>query len=155
MDKRIIGRSVRAAAAILTLSLAAACVTEPEDDHGDHAEPDGLVIRLGGTELVVVDEQTVTGELTVQAGQETAHLSVAFVDHDGDPVDTDGDYFLQVTVADGTVAEFDQDMPGEFGGHFVGLAAGTTTLTFSLMHGEVGTGHADYISPAITGTVTP
>jgi hypothetical protein len=79
-----------------------------------------------------------------------------FVDIDGDELTPDAtEYFMQVTVLDDAVADWEQDMPGEFGGHLHGEAAGSTTLTFSLMHGQVGTGHPDYISPAITATITP
>jgi hypothetical protein len=47
-----------------------------------------------------------------------------------------------VEVEDESIAEFEQDTPGEFGGHLHGLQVGSTTLTFFLMHGAVGSGHA-------------
>lgn len=154
--KRMFSRKIlRVFTAIGALSFVVACgeTTEPHGD--DHAEPDGLIIRQGSTVLVEVLQQTVTGSLTVQEGQETTHLTVVFVDIDGDEITPDpSEFYMQVTVTDDAVAEFEQDTPGEFGGHFHGVAEGQTTLTFSLMHGQVGTGHPDYISPAITGTVT-
>lgn len=149
-------KSMIAFAAIALLGITTACTDSTEPNGDEHAEADGLIIREGSTVLVEVLEQNVTGSLSVQEGQETAHLSVVFVDIDGDEITLDpADYFMQVTVADGAVAVFEQDTPGEFAGHFQGLSAGQTTLTFSVVHGQVGAGHADYISPAITGTVTP
>ena len=54
-----------------------------------------------------------------------------------------------VTIGDETVAEWEQDEAGEFGGHLKGIAAGATTATFELMHGAIGSAsaHADYRSP--------
>ena len=58
----------------------------------------------------------------------------------------DEDFHLQVEVADESIAEFEQDTPGEFGGHLHGEAAGETEVVFSLMHGPVGAGHADFVT---------
>ena len=139
---------------ILLLGFTMGCSDATSFDDDGHAEPDGLVIRQGSTVLVEITEQSVSGMLTVQNGLETAHLTVEFTDHDGDVITVDeSEFYLEVTVADSTVADFHQDTPGEFGGHFEGLAVGSTTMTFSLMHGQVDTGHPDYISPAVTGTV--
>ena len=57
--------------------------------------------------------------------------------------------YLEVDVADEAVAEFEQDTPGEFGGHAHGVAVGVTTMTFKLMHGAVGSGHSDFTAAAI------
>ena len=64
----------------------------------------------------------------------------------GPPID-DGfyyDFHLGVEIGAASVAGFDQDSPGAFGGVLRGVAAGDTDITFSLVHGEVGTGHADF-----------
>ena len=58
----------------------------------------------------------------------------------------DADYYLEVDVEDESIAEFEQDTPGEFGGHLHGGAEGDTEITFSLMHGTVGSGHADFVT---------
>ena len=53
---------------------------------------------------------------------------------------------LGLRVEDPTIAEFEQDTPGEFGGHLHGEAVGETDVRFMLMHGAIGSGHADLIT---------
>ena len=77
-----------------------------------------------------------TGELEVEPGEETGHISVRFVDHDGMAVELDDDFYLEVEVEDESIAEFEQDTPGEFGGHLHGGAEGDTDIVFRLMHGS-------------------
>ena len=50
----------------------------------DHADAEGLILRLNGQTIASYDEGTWTGELEVTVGQETAHIDVIFIDHDGD-----------------------------------------------------------------------
>ena len=130
-----------------TLALAACeSSTEPEEEHGDEVE--GVVLVLSGQTLATYDGDagSWTGELEVEPGEETAHISVRFVDHEGTAVELDDDFYLEVNVEDESVAEFEQDTPGEFGGHLHGQAEGDTEITFSLMHGSVGSGHADFVT---------
>ena len=130
-----------------TLALAACeSTTEPEEEHGDEVE--GVVLVLSGQTLATYDGDagSWTGELEVEPGEETAHISVRFVDHEGNAVELDDDFYLEVNVEDESVAEFEQDTPGEFGGHLHGQAEGDTEITFSLMHGSVGSGHADFVT---------
>lgn len=144
-----------AALALLTAVAVGACDDDPTSPGEEHQEPAGVRITLSGVTLVTVQGNTVTGTLTVAAGQETAHMSVVFLDDDGDPITTDDEEFLEVEIADETVAEFEQDTPGEFGGHLHGVTAGTTTAKFRLMHGTVGgSAHADYVSPDVTVVIT-
>ncbi|MBT8337115.1 MAG: hypothetical protein KJO11_10960 [Gemmatimonadetes bacterium] len=141
-----------AALALVTSLVLGACDDDPVGVEEDHQDPVGLVVTAGGVDLVTVQGATVTGTLTIPAGQETAHLDVEFFDDDGDRfVPEDEDEWLMVTIANGTVAEWEQDEPGEFGGHLKGLAAGATTATFEIMHGQLGSAsaHADYRSPTI------
>lgn len=144
----------------LALSLAgavsvAACGDDPTGVD-DHAEPEGIVLRLSGQVVASYDGDSGswTGELTVRAGQETAHFDVVFVDHDGDPVELEDDTYLEVDIANEAVAGWEQDTPGEFGGHLHGEAVGNTTAVFKLMHGSVGSGHADFVSAPVTVRVT-
>ena len=141
--------SILAMTGVLALG---ACDDDPVGVDDDHLEPVGLVISAGGVDLVTVNGATVTGSLTVDAGQETAHLDVEFLAENGVRfTPEDADEWLRVTMADPAVAGWEQDVPGEFGGHLHGESAGTTTAVFDLMHGAVGstTAHADYTSPAI------
>jgi len=120
---------------------------EPMDDF--HAEEvEGVTLSLSGQTVAAYDghDGAWTGELEVEPGEETAHINVQFTDHDGHAVPLGDDFYLRVDVANESVAEFEQDTPGEFGGHLHGVAEGDTELTFSLMHGAVGSGHADFVT---------
>ena len=135
--------------AALTLVLAACeSSTEPDDDH---AEPEGVELVLGGRVIAEYQGETQRwiGELEVDVGEETAHIAVRFVDHDGDAIPLDEDLYLEVEVEDESIAEFEQDTPGEFGGHLHGVAEGETGVTFRLMHGTVGSGHADFVTTPV------
>ena len=137
----------------------AACgdgTTEPMDD--DHAEEvEGVVLVMSGQTIASYDghDGTWTGELEVAPGEESAHIAVRFVDHDGEAVVLDDDYYLEVEVADESIAEFEQDTPGEFGGHVHGHAVGETEAVFMLKHGAVGAGHADFVTAPVHIHVDP
>ena len=143
--------------AVVALSMSAAvglvaCGDDPvsvEEEHGDGVE--GVQLWLSGAMIASYDGDTQawTGELEVDVGQETAHIDVRFVDHDGTEVEMDSDYSLEVDVEDEAIAEFEQDTPGEFGGHLHGVSEGETDVVFKLMHGAVGSGHADFVTTAV------
>lgn len=139
------------ALALLTALAVGACDDDPTSPGDDHHEPAGVRVTMNGATLVTVQGQQITGSLTVAEGEETAHMSVVFLDDEGDPISPDDDEFLEVEVTAESVAEFEQDTPGEFGGHLHGVAAGATTIRFRLMHGQVGSpsAHSDYDSPLI------
>ncbi len=147
MKKLIHRQTLGLAAMILVLGACSDDPMEPEE----HAEPEGVELILGGSVIASYDgdTQTWTGELEVDEGEETAHITVRFVDHDGDPIPIDDDLYLEVDIEDESIAEFEQDTPGEFGGHLHGHMEGETDVTFKLMHGEVGSGHADFITEPV------
>ena len=122
--------------------------TEPEEEH---YEPEGVELVMGGLVIASYDGETQrwTGELEVDEGEETPHIAVRFVDHDGDPIPLEADTYLEVDIEDTSIAEWEQDTPGEFGGHLHGHAAGETDVTFMLMHGAVGSGHADFVTTPV------
>ena len=72
------------------LFLAACGGDDPMDpDHDDHAgEVEGVTLSLSGQTVASYDGDSGawTGELEVEPGEETAHISVQFVDHDGHAV---------------------------------------------------------------------
>lgn len=137
--------------AAITLVAAAGCNDDATGPDDDHAEPVAVQIRLGGQVVASATPTSSTGTLTIAAGEESAHYSVVFVDEDGDALSPDDEEFLEVVIANSSLAEWEQDTPGEFGGHLHGEAAGTTTAVFRLMHGAVGSSsaHADFISTGI------
>lgn len=129
---------------------AAACSDDPVGPD-EHAEPVEVRLTLGGVEIASATQSTATGAIDLEAGQETGHITVEYLDQDGDVIDLHGEeFYLEVDVLDESVAEFEQDTPGEFGGHAHGIAEGETLLTFKLMHGSVGTGHPDFTPKEIT-----
>ncbi|HEX6038465.1 hypothetical protein [Longimicrobium sp.] len=143
----------RAALVLFATAALAACDgdgTGP-DDH-DHEEAVGMVItdQNDATLVSVNAARQVTGSLTVAAGA-ARHLSVWFVAEDGDRFQiepTDDEHSLDWTVANEAVAVIDSH-----GDHMDldGVAAGSTTVVFHILHGN----HSDYDSPAIPITVTP
>ena len=128
-----------------------ACSDDPVglDDHEEDVE--GVELVLNGAVIASYDgeSRTWTGEMDVNEGEETAHVTVRFVDHDGDAITLDDDTYLEVDIEDETIAGFEQDTPGEFGGRVVGILAGETEAIFKLMHGAVGSGHADFETTAV------
>lgn len=129
--------------------------TGVDDDHSEDVE--GFVLTLNGAELARYDGETRTwsNPVSIEVGEETDHIDVELVDEDGDVVAPEADTYLEVLVGDESIAEFEQDTPGEFGGHIHGETAGSTTMEFRLMHGAVGSGHSDFSSADLVVTVTP
>lgn len=116
-----------------------------EEEHGEAAQ---VQLVMNGTVIATFTFETNSwvGEMDVEEGEETPHIDVNFVDEDGDVIAFDSDFYLEVEVEDPTIADFEQDTPGEFGGHLHGETAGETDVRFSLMHGAIGSGHADLIT---------
>lgn len=140
------GTSLAAFLATFVLLLGACSESPVEPD--DHAEPEGVHLVMNGQVIASYDgdSQSWTGEMEVAVGEETPHITVRFVDHDGDEIPIDDELYLEVEVTDESIAEFEQDTPGEFGGHLHGEREGETGVSFKLMHGAVGSGHADFVT---------
>lgn len=145
--KKLMSRAALVLAATFALG---ACEDSTGSDDDEHEEAAGLVIldQNDATLVSVNAARQVTGSLTVPAGQ-ARHLEVWFVAEDGDRFQPDGDeHTLDWTVANESIAVIDAH-----GDHMDldGVAAGSTTVVFSILHGN----HSDYDSPAIPITVTP
>ena len=152
--KKLISRKAWLAFPLVAVLALGACDDDPVGLEEEHAEPHGLVVSMSGQVLATYDMDAGWSEvLGVVEGAETPHLDVVFVDEAGDPIELEEDTYLEVVVSDGTVAAWEQDSPGEFGGHLVGVSAGQTTAVFQLMHGAVGSGHADFVTAEVTITV--
>lgn len=119
----------------------------------EHGEAASLQLVMNAQVIATFDftTRTWTGEMEVDAGTETPHIDVDFLDEDGDVIDftSDPDHYLEVEVEDETIAMFEQDTPGEFGGHLHGESVGETNVVFMLMHGAVGSGHVDLETAAV------
>ena len=135
-------------AALLAITMAA-CSDPVEPPM--HAEPAGAELVMGGAVIASYNgaTRTWTGELEVEVGEETPHITVRFVDADGDALTFDDDFYLEVDIEDTSIADFEQDTPGEFGGHLHGEMEGETDVTFKLMHGQVGSGHSDFTTAPV------
>src|SRR5690606_11961098 len=85
----------------MVLAGAIGACSNPVQHDDEHAEPEGIVIRAGATELVRVEGidpgGVVTGALSVAVGAESPDLTVSFIDHDGDDITLHADeYWLEV-----------------------------------------------------------
>jgi hypothetical protein len=143
-------------AAVLLAVVVGAC-NNPVS-HEDHAEPDGIVLRAGATEVIRVNDDGVTGALTVVAGAQSPELSVVYIDHDGDDLTLDpAEFWVSVSSANSATATWQATAAEGFTGRVTGHAAGATTLTFVLYHGPAGGGHPEdggtYVVP-VTVTAT-
>ncbi len=138
--------SIRNGAFVLATAGAVALGACSDDPVGldDHEEAEGVELVLNGEVVATYEEGVWTGELEVVEGEETALITVRFIDHDGEAIVPDDDSYLEVEIGDETVAEFVQATPGEFSGRLQGVAAGDTYAVVRLMHGAVGTGHPDF-----------
>ena len=67
----------------------------------------------------------------------------------------DDDVYLEVEITNDSIAEFEQHTPGEFDGRLHRHAEGETEAVFMLMHGDVGTGHADFVTAPLYVKVEP
>lgn len=146
--RNLLTRTALVLAATVTLGACDDDGTGPEE----HQEARGMVItdQNNNTLVTVNASRQVTGSLTVARGA-ARHLEVYFVDEDGDRFqleDGDDEFTLEVDVANPSIAAIDSH-----GDHMdlEGLAAGTTTAEFKIMHGN----HPDYESGNIPITVTP
>lgn len=141
--KKLIGSDLAAVAALVCALALAACGTDPVEEHPEAVK---VELRLSGQVIAsyVASTATWTGELEVDEGEETAHISVRFLDED-DKVISGDDVSLKVEVEDESIAEFEQDTPGEFGGHLHGKSEGETDVTFALLHND----HEEFVTKPV------
>tara|TARA_Y100001970_G_scaffold144444_1_gene177392 strand:- start:6825 stop:7373 length:549 start_codon:yes stop_codon:yes gene_type:complete len=134
----------------------------------DHVDAEGFVLEVGETVVYREFEGEITvNELTMAVGA-MIEVSVHLLDHDGNEIEHDDEEEeeaegLTFDVVDTSIISVEAEEHEEDGddghdheGHelgfeLTGLAEGTTTFTFSVMHD----GHADYTSLPISVTITP
>ena len=128
-------------------------ITEPFEVHvhgpADADAVEGVQLVMGEETIATYDAHTEmwSGDhdhFEIDEGETSGHIDVHFVDHDGDALEFGDDYYLEVESQDPDIATYIQDDPGGFAIHIRGVAAGETGLVFKLMHGAVGSGHADF-----------
>ncbi len=130
--------------AALTLTFMTSC--DDDDDHhvdDEHFEAVGLVISVDGTEVLRLQDNMITGSLTLNV-DDAVDYSVQFILEDGDIEIPHGDEVLELSI------EVDDDSRAEVSGidseaysfTLSGKQEGSADLTVSLLH----EGHADYVS---------
>lgn len=130
-------RTAAAAAVLLTL---AGCDNPVSQEV--HTEATGIVLLLGGNEVVRVSEGVVSGGVAMTAGTQTGMLTVRFLDAEGHETEPRSGYFLEVESSAPAVATWVPESPGAFTGRIAALAVGTAQLEFRYMHGRVGSANA-------------
>ena len=141
--------------------IASSCDDHNHDEEG-HTDAEGFIFEdANGNEIYRQLEGEITGSIALNVDG-ILELSVHFLDHDGNEIEhEDGEHeqdelSFEITNSDviSIVAEDHEDEGGDNHEHelafeLVGMSSGTTTFTFSLMHGD----HADYVSLPISVTV--
>ncbi len=130
--KKLIGSDLAAVAAMVCALALAACGTDPDDDHPEAVKVE-LVISGRVEATYTASSATWTGELEVDEGEETAHITVRFLEEDGTVIEGD-EVGLKVEIEDESIAEWEQE--GDFGGHLHGKSEGETDVTFILLHND-------------------
>ena len=134
----------------LIMSGLVACSNPAEDEDEEHAEVEGLVLVLGGEEVVRVEDAEVTGALTVEAGETTSDITVEFLDEDGNEVhveDLDEELSLNVDIRGSEIVTVAST--GQWMFTLKGDEAGDTAIRVQLLHDD----HADFTTPNISVTV--
>lgn len=116
-----------------------------EEEHEDF--PVGIVLKMNGEEIVRYENGSASGSIEVAEGEETALISIYFLAEDGDEFQPDEpEHSLSWVIEDESVAEVERHAEdGKWSFHVVGLASGSTTVTFQLLHGD----HSDFEASGI------
>jgi hypothetical protein len=149
---RVVRFLSQAVLVVLLAGMVAACKKNPVNPDDDHADAEGLVLRMNGVDIVTVKEGQVSGSISVKVGEETDHIAVYFLDDHNDRFQPTGkDYSLGWALGDETVAGVYRDPGEEWEIHIVGKKVGQTTIEIRLLH----VGHVDFRTPPIPINVTP
>lgn len=128
-----------------------------EHDPTAHGEPIGIILKdeETGNVLVTINNQdsTITGSITLAAGDTTDHIEVVFFDENNVEFEPEvPDHSINIISADMNVAGITGLEPGEpFAFKVNGVNAGSTTLSIELLH----EGNVEDTFDGIPVTVTP
>ncbi|MEX0845262.1 MAG: hypothetical protein WD022_08260 [Balneolaceae bacterium] len=136
-------------ASIFLIAFAAACSNSASDDHEEHSDPEGFVLKMNGQNIVTqTPGGTLTGEFELEPGQETDLITLYFLDADGDEFrPTEDEYTLGYEFEDTGIAEFEQHAEdGKWSFHLhAEEVEDSTNLRLMLMHN----GHSDFTTQDI------
>lgn len=123
--------------------LFAACGDSPTEN-GEHHEPVMVTVELEGSSVAtftVATNSWGSGHIDEDVGNH-GPLVVKFISEDGDVI-VEEDAYLDIVSGDASIAAWSPNTPGGYEGSLVAQSEGETTWTIRLMHGAVGSGHAD------------
>jgi len=135
----------------LSFLLIAGCSEDDNPvDQGDspHLEANGVMLISNNDTLVTAataNDADVVGEIHVYEGEETADISVRFLNDEGEwisPDPEDQDHSMEIIIGNGDMIEAHVH-DWEF--HIGGLEEGETWIRVRVLHGD----HADYLSPRL------
>ena len=127
---------------LLITGLFAACSNSTGSEE-EHNEPEGFRLKMNGQTVVEqLPDADLTGEFELEPGEETALITIFFIDHDGDEFQPDEpEYSLGAEFEEDGIAEFEQHAEdGKWSFHIHAESEGITDLTLMLMHN----GHSDF-----------
>lgn len=147
--------TVRISIVLLCAALAtvfiSSCSDNPVDKPSEaHVEAFGLVIYNSGAEIVRYQNGTVTGEIEAIEGEDTALLTVRFLDESGNVISSDklagNEHTLHWEIKNTAIADVEQhNDDGKWNFHIEGKEVGQTTVKIILFHND----HADFTSKEI------
>jgi len=126
---------------------------DPVAPHEEHFEAIGTVIYDGtGAEIFRILRGVTNDTLFAKVGVLSDHYDVKFINDDEQVVNPpdDDDLSMGIDITDPNLLEIEQDEPGEFEFHLMGVAEGLTTIEIKILHGN----HADYRSGLIPVKIT-
>lgn len=131
-------------AGLVTLS---ACNNPASSEEEEHPAPVGAVLKMNGDEIARSDQSGVTGQIEVNAGEETTLISIFFLDDDGNEFQPDDpELSLNWRDIDTAIADVEQHTEdGKWAFHIHGEAQGNTSVVFQLFHD----GHSDFDTKSI------
>lgn len=122
--------------------LIAGCNNPADSDEEEHPHPEGAVFMMNGEEIIQYENGEASGTIEVDEGEETPLITIYFIDEGGNQFQPDEpENSLNWTDINHSVAEIEQhDEDGKWSFHVLGIAQGSTTVTFQLYHNE----HSDF-----------
>lgn len=141
-------KNISLSLALLLVVALVGCDNDPvsSDDHPDPASLQ-VVAPEAGLTITAISDTKAFGNIIVAEGVQYK-LSIEFLNEDGTLFNHGSDEFLEVNIENASLAEWIADASGSFTGTIRGVNAGTTTIQFSLIHGQVGSSsaHPDFVA---------
>lgn len=122
--------------------LIAGCNNPADSDEEEHPHPEGAVFMMNGEEIIHYENGEASGTIEVDEREETPLITIYFIDEEGNEFQPDDpENSLKWKDIDTSIAEIEQhDEDGKWSFHVLGIAQGSTTVTFQLDHN----GHSDF-----------